>query len=126
MKHTTLASAMAVALTISSAAYAHQNDNILVNPSFEDQGLGWSYWFANIKDDHAYEGEFRGRVAQGVNHHISQIITVPETGYYDLSAYIMSPDNDAIYGFASLADEILLSENVKRNNQDKRYKTPLP
>ncbi|USD42760.1 hypothetical protein J4N42_19255 [Vibrio sp. SCSIO 43135] len=122
MKHTTLASAMAVALTISSAAYAHQNDNILVNPSFEDQGLGWSYWFANIKDDHAYEGEFRGRVAQGVNHHISQIITVPETGYYDLSAHIMSPDNDAIYGFANLADEILLSENVKRNNQDKRYK----
>lgn len=29
--------------------------NIINNPGFEDKGLGWSYWFANIRSDDAHE-----------------------------------------------------------------------
>lgn len=68
MKFKVLASAITFALTLSGGAYAQQNNNIIENPSFENKGLGWSYWFANIKNDHAHEGEYRGRIAQGQQH----------------------------------------------------------
>ncbi len=59
MKLKVLASAITFALTLSGAAIAQQNDNLIVNPTFENKGLGWSYWFANIKNDQTHEGEYR-------------------------------------------------------------------
>ncbi|WP_038891847.1 hypothetical protein [Vibrio campbellii] len=120
MKLNVLASAVACAITLSAGAYAHQNENLITNPTFENKGLGWSYWFANIKSDRVHEGEYRGRIAQGQNHHISQVITVPETGYYDLSAYLISPASDAFIGLSNLTDEVLVKAFVKPSDKYKR------
>ncbi|MCY9871066.1 hypothetical protein [Vibrio barjaei] len=122
MKLKVLASAITFALTLSGAAIAQQNDNLIVNPTFENKGLGWSYWFANIKSDQTHEGEYRGRIAQGRNHHISQEITIPESGYYDLSAFIISPGQDATLAITNLYDEILVRDKAKQSTKYKRNK----
>ncbi|TFH91129.1 hypothetical protein [Vibrio ouci] len=120
MKHNLITCALSCALAISGVAHAKQHDNLLSNPSFEDKGLGWSYWFANIKNDSAYEGEYRGRIATGTTHSINQIITVPETGFYDLSAYVISPANDATIAVTNLYDEVLVSKSVKPSQSYKK------
>lgn len=120
MKLKVLASAVTFSLMLSAGAYAQKNDNIFTNPIFENKGLGWNYWFSNIKDDFTHKGEYRGRIAQGKNHHISQIVTIPETGYYDLSAYFVSPSNDATLAMTNLTDQVLVSEQIKPSTKYKR------
>ncbi|EEX93669.1 hypothetical protein VIOR3934_00775 [Vibrio orientalis CIP 102891 = ATCC 33934] len=120
MKYNLITCALSCALAISGTAHAKQHDNLLSNPSFEDKGLGWSYWFANIKNDSAYEGEYRGRIATGATHSINQIITIPETGFYDLSAYVISPSNDATIAITNLYDERLVSKSVKQSQSYKK------
>lgn len=120
MKLRVLASVITFALALSGGAYAQQSDNLVVNPTFENKGLGWSYWFANIKSDQVHKGEYRGRIAQGQNHHISQVVTIPETGYYDLSAYFISPANDATLGLSNLTDQVLVNQKIKLSHQYKR------
>ncbi|KOO13790.1 hypothetical protein AKJ18_16055 [Vibrio xuii] len=120
MKYNLITCALSCALAISGTAHAKQHDNLLSNPSFEDKGLGWSYWFANIKNDLAYEGEYRGRIATGTTHNINQIITIPETGFYDLSAYVISPGDDATIAVTNLYDEVLVSKSVKPSQSYKK------
>lgn len=70
-----LAPIIAGTLVLSSSAFALQAsdsmnaaetaykkptlENLLTNPAFENKGLGWSYWFANFKDDNAYVGRYQ-------------------------------------------------------------------
>lgn len=96
--------------------------NLIQNPAFENKGLGWRYWFANIKSDDAYIGDYRGRIAQGKSHRISQTITVEKSGYYDLTAYIKSPGKDAEMGIANLVDDVLIRFSVKKNKKYKHNK----
>lgn len=115
--------AMAVVLSgilfggFANASTNTNESNVIHNPGFEDKGLGWSYWFANIRSDGAYEGTYRGRIAIGAEHHISQIITVPETAYYDLSAFIQNDKQGGQFGLKNLAGEVLLSKQVGANRQ---------
>ncbi|MBW3695288.1 hypothetical protein EK599_06255 [Vibrio sp. T187] len=121
MKLTLLAPAVACAFAFSGSVAAQQETlNLITNPSFEDKGLGWSYWFANIKDDKAYQGDYRGRIAQGTNHTISQTVLIDETGYYDFSVYAMSPNSDATMAIANLVGDVQTSGSVKKSNKYKR------
>jgi hypothetical protein len=95
-------------------------ENLLTNPAFENEGLGWSYWFANFKDDDAYVGLYRGRIATGSSHSISQMVVIPETGYYDLSAYTISPSDDATLSLTNMANDILISTEIKKSKKYKR------
>lgn len=119
MKRNLLACAIVGTIAASGVTYAKHNDNLITNPSFENKGLGWDYWFANIKNDSAYQGDYRGRIATGTTHSISQTVTITETGYYDLSAYIVSPSSDASLIITNLYDEVLFSKPVKKS---KKYK----
>ncbi|MCG9688827.1 hypothetical protein L1D13_18145, partial [Vibrio tubiashii] len=119
MKRNLLACAIVGTIAASGVTYAKHNDNLITNPSFENKGLGWDYWFANIKNDSAYQGEYRGRIATGTTHSISQTVTITETGYYDLSAYVVSPSSDASLIITNLYDEVLFSKPVKKS---KKYK----
>ncbi|MGF1687409.1 hypothetical protein L4C36_12040 [Photobacterium japonica] len=114
-----ISTSMASSLSDVAPYSSHGKHNLINNPSFENKGLGWSYWFANIKSDDAYSGTYRGRIAQGKNHYIAQTITVPKTGYYDLSAYVRSPNDNAKMGLRNLANETLISTPLQ---QSQRYK----
>ncbi|MGF1724762.1 hypothetical protein [Photobacterium nomapromontoriensis] len=114
MKLTHLATALS-GLLLSVVVQAGESPNLISNPGFEDKGLGWSYWFANIRSDDAHEGTYRGRIAIGADHHISQVITIPETGYYDLTAFIQSDKKSGQFGLKNLAGDILVSEKLGKN-----------
>ncbi|KFI09212.1 hypothetical protein F0223_18335 [Vibrio coralliilyticus] len=105
-----------------TALAAGENHNVLANPGFEDSGLGWHYWFANIKDDKAFEGQYRGRIAIGAGHSISQIVTIPETGFYQLSVQAISPGKDARVELTNLGDEAFLSKKLKKSRDYKHNK----
>ncbi|MCW8328857.1 hypothetical protein MD588_08550 [Photobacterium sp. SDRW27] len=107
-----------LAIGVSNAS-EQSNHNLINNPGFEDKGLGWSYHFANIRSDGAYQGTYRGRIAIGSDHEISQTISIPETAYYDLSAYINSPTHGARLGIKNLLGEELLSRKIPKH---KNYK----
>ncbi|PSW16519.1 hypothetical protein C9J01_05835 [Photobacterium rosenbergii] len=115
MKPTALAVVLS-GILLGSVANASEG-NIIHNTGFEDKGLGWSYWFSNIRSDGAYEGTYRGRIAIGADHHISQVITVPETAYYDLSAFIKNDKQGGQFGLKNLGGEVLLSRQVGANKQ---------
>ncbi|MFH0270413.1 hypothetical protein [Vibrio jasicida] len=123
MKLKILASAILVALALSgcnssSDDDSSKGDNLVSNSTFENDGLGWSYWFANVKYEDAYVGESMARIATGTNHHVSQIVTIPETGFYDLSAHISSPSDDAILGLSNLTDEVLVSQTIEKTKDE--------
>lgn len=123
MKLKILASAILVALALSgcnssSDDDSSKGDNLVSNSTFENDGLGWSYWFANVKYEDAYVGESMARIATGTNHHVSQIVTIPETGYYDLSAFISSPSDDGILGLSNLIDEVLVSQTIEKTKDE--------
>ncbi|USD33078.1 MULTISPECIES: hypothetical protein [Vibrio] len=131
MKHTVVASMILGSLVSGIvAANPHstailtstKSQNILVNSGFEDNGLGWHYWFANIKDDQAFDGQYRGRIAIGAGHSISQTVTIPETGVYQLSVQAISPSNDARVELTNLADEPFLSKKLKKSHDYKHNK----
>ncbi|WP_019614905.1 hypothetical protein [Psychromonas ossibalaenae] len=101
--------------------------NIVNNPSFDNKGLGWSYDVANIKGSFTYQGENRGRIAIGADHGITQTITIPETAYYDLSAYINSTGANAEFGIKNLFDEVLINRTAAVSNKYKFSKvTTIP
>ncbi len=106
--------------TLSGQTFAQENDNIIKNPGFEDSGLSWNYWFANIKSSPNYEGDWHGRIAKGVQHTISQTITIPNNGNYDLSAYVISPGNDAQMSVTNLYGETLITQSIKASNKYKK------
>lgn len=123
MKLKILASAILVALALSgcnssSDDDSSKGDNLVSNSTFENDGLGWSYWFANVKYEDAYVGESMARIATGTNHHVSQTVTIPETGFYDLSVYISSPSDDAILGLSNLTDEVLVSQTIEKTKDE--------
>lgn len=91
--------------------------NIIYNPSFENSGLGWRYYGANIRTNYSYDGGIRARIARGTFNHITQEIVVPESGIYDLSAWVSSASSGAKMGLMTLADdinerEIIVSKNI--------------
>ncbi|MGF1701915.1 hypothetical protein L4D09_16625 [Photobacterium makurazakiensis] len=118
-KHYLAAVLSTILISTSSFANSPQNNNIISNPGFEDKGLGWHYHFANIRSDNAYEGTYRGRIAIGSDHHISQTINVPETAYYDLSAYVLSPEKGGQLGLKNLHNDLLVSKSIPKQ---KKYK----
>ncbi|WP_063344129.1 hypothetical protein [Vibrio jasicida] len=125
MKLKILASAILVALALSgcnssSDDDSSKGDNLVSNSTFENDGLGWSYWFANVKYEDAYVGESMARIATGTNHHVSQTVTIPETGFYDLSAHISSPSDDAILGLSNLTDEVLVSQTIEKTKDENK------
>jgi len=107
MKYRTLAVVVASLFTAGSWASEMSKHNIVENPRFDDHGKDWRYWVANVKQDNAYKGKFRARIAKGSDHHVSQIITVPKSGYYTLKAHTIAPDAGARMGLRNLGGEVL-------------------
>ncbi|PSW22145.1 hypothetical protein C9I98_02445 [Photobacterium sanctipauli] len=118
-----LLAAVVTSLLISGTGYANPTQhNIINNPGFEDKGLGWNYHFANIRSDGAYDGTYRGRIAVGTDHHISQDVIIPETAYYDLTAYVKSEKSGAKFGLKNLHDDVLIQKKIPSNKKYKQVK----
>lgn len=93
--------------------------NIINNPSFENNGLGWRYYGSNIRYDNSYAGRIRARIANGAFNYITQEITVTETGVYDLSAYVNVEVDGAKIGIMTLSDNFSDSEIIAYSNIEK-------
>ncbi|WP_411168045.1 hypothetical protein ACH36K_13020 [Clostridium sp. MB05] len=86
--------------------------NIINNPSFENNGLGWRYYGANIRYNYSYDGGIRARIAKGDFNYITQETEIPETGFYDLSAFVNTEGEGAKLGIMTLSDELNDSEII--------------
>lgn len=86
--------------------------NYINNPGFEDKGLGWRYYGANIRYDNSYNGVIRARIAKGTFNYITQEVIVPETGLYDLSAYANAQSDGGKMGIMTLSNELKDSEII--------------
>ena len=83
--------------------------NIVSNPSFERDQLYWS----NIKSSNknAYKGLCRAIIAVDVTAY--QTITVPKTGYYNLSAYFNYPgDESGEMGIRDMQGNVLAKSDI--------------
>ena len=102
--------------------------NIITNPGFDNHGMGWTYHYSNFRSDNdvegekAYQGENRGRIAIGADYGIKQTVTIPETGYYNLSAYVSTTDDGSILGLQTLTGENLTSTTLEEATPEFEYK----
>lgn len=103
-------------VTTTSAAVGPLMENLIKNASFEDEKLGWKYMGVyTYKSENAISGNRISYIDPGEGNEIYQRIIIPDTGYYNLSAYIKAESEGAKFGIRTPGGNDIKGFSIPQN-----------